>query len=271
MIGAIVYRLRALNSAKLSVTQGKLLHAAFFTLLRRMNPAVSTYIHDEMNIKPFTVSNLQSQPHIKPERGQIQVQKGQIFYWRVTAFHEIVLQAALAVPVNYVFSVGNLDAVVEAVMDSPKQHHDAGIIDENCLIAICMGKPDVTTITFRFVSPVTFRSFTDDYPMPLPEYILGSLADKWNQLAMLGKIDKEQIKERAKACCIPTQWEGKTERIYLSSRQGVTGFKGTFTFTLRHATLEEKHLFLLLAQFAVFAGVGRLSGQGLGQTRVTYK
>ena len=81
-------------------------------------------------------------------------------------------------------------------------------------------------------------------------------------------LDKSVIKERAQACCIPVKWKGKSERVFLSSRQGVTGFVGSITFALHHATQEEKQLFLILAEFAVFSGTGRLTAQGLGQTRV---
>ena len=127
----------------------------------------------------------------------------------------------------------------------------------------------VHTITFQFLTPVSFRYFQADMPLPKPDLIYGSLADKWNQAAMPLHLEKDLVKQIALQCQL-VQWEGKSSRIFFTPKQGVTGFTGVFTFDLRKLAHSDSQILLLLAQFSVFSGVGRLTGQGMGQARVTY-
>jgi len=54
------------------------------------------------------------------------------------------------------------------------------------------------------------------------------------------------------------------------NRPKINAFTGKFTYNLEKLTPNEQRLFLLLAQFAVFSGVGRLTGQGLGRVQIQY-
>ena len=59
MLGAIIYRLRACNAGLLPITHGRFMHAAFFAALHQASPELATAIHDNVQAKPFTVSQLQ--------------------------------------------------------------------------------------------------------------------------------------------------------------------------------------------------------------------
>ena len=48
-------------------------------------------------------------------------------------------------------------------------------------------------------------------------------------------------------------------------------FSGRFSYDVTALNEEEQHALLLLAQFANFSGVGRLTGQGFGETRAMYR
>ena len=145
-----------------------------------------------------------------------------------------------------------------------------GILDENELIAACLRIKAVKRITFQFSSPVSFRFFQDDYPFPLPQLIFGSIVDKWNLTAMPVSFERETVREAA-AKLLPESWSGKTRQVYLKKDRGVTGFTGSFTFNISMLPQAEQQMLLLLAQFSQFSGVGRLTGQGLGQTMVTFQ
>ena len=270
MIGAVVYRLRAVNAAWLPVVHGRFMHAAFFAALRELSPELSGYVHDEMNSKPFTVSFMKPCQKMHVDRGAWQVRPDMEFYWRVTALDETILRVLLALRPGHLMQVGKLSLQITKVMANPEEHAESGILDENELIAACLGIPQVQEIELHFCSPVTFRFFDRDYPVPLPEYIWGSLADKWNQCPLPMELDVAELREQARSI-IPLFWEGRTRTMYLSPQRGVMGFEGRFCYDISQQPPEQQQLFLLLAQFSVFAGVGRLTAQGLGQTRISYK
>ena len=271
MIGAAVYRLRAQNSAWLPMVHGRLLHAAFFAALQDISPELSGFVHDQMNIKPFTVSELMPWKQTLRRQGSgWNIAAGTRLDWRVTGLNDVMLQAIAAIRPNHSFRVGRLLLVVEKLMMDPAEHPDSGILDENELIAACLQEPQIDEITFRFLSPVSFRADDHDYPWPLPEYVFASLADKWRQAGLPGDFDKNTIREEA-AVVRPLTWQGESRKVYFTRERGILAFIGRFTYDLRELAPERQQMFLLLAQFAVFSGVGRMTGQGLGQTRVIYE
>ena len=271
MIGAIVYRLRAEDSARMPAVHGKLLHGVLFRKLQQFSSDLSAYVHGEMNIKPFTSAQLQwvGKPP-KKQDGNYYLQGGEACFWRVTALQEILLQSLLEWETGSVIRIGTAHFLLEKVMANPDEHTESGIMDENELIAACLRVQVIHNITFQFISPVSFRYFQQDMPLPKPELIFGSIADKWNQAEMPICLDKEEIRELAMQCDL-IRWEGKSCKTFFSPQHGVNGFTGAFTFDVSKIDLQYRQLLLLLAQYSVFSGVGRLTGQGMGQSRVLFK
>lgn len=270
MIGAIVYRLRAVNTARIPEAHGKLLHGLLFRQLQQFSPELSAFVHDELNIKPFTTAYLRWIGRTpKKDDGTYFVEPDTVCLWRVTALYDILLPPLLEWKVGSELRIGAALFVLEKVMADSKESEEAGLLDENELIAACLAVQSVRNITFRFLSPVSFRYFSADMPLPRPEFIFGSLADKWNQAEMPFPLSKEEIKILASQCKL-IQWEGRSCKTYFTPKQGVNGFIGMFRFDLCELKPFDRRLLLLLAQFSTFSGVGRLTGQGLGQTRITY-
>lgn len=270
MIGAVVFRLKAEQNGRLPKTQGRLLHAAFFRILQFYSEELAACTHEDVRFKAFTVSELIPAKEEKYAGGFLPVRQNDVFYWRVTVLDDSLLQAVLSVSQGYVIQAGSLPLSVEQIITDDDTFGATGILDVNELMAACLSVKAVKRITFRFTSPVSFRSFQDDYPFPLPQLIFGSIADKWNLAGMPATFDKEEIREVA-ANLLPESWKGRTRQVFLKSDRGVTGFTGEFSFNVSMLTKEMQQLFLLLAQFAQFSGVGRLTGQGLGQAAVTFQ
>ena len=114
MIGAVVYRLRAEDAARVPVFHGRWLHGLFFKIMEGYSAELSTYVHEALNVKPFTVSLLK-QRQGKDEGGYRAIARGESLSWRVTALREDVLQAALHVRTGEVLQAGNLPLRVEKV------------------------------------------------------------------------------------------------------------------------------------------------------------
>lgn len=267
MIGAVVYRLRAEDTARVPVFHGRWLHGLFFKIMEGYSAELSTYVHETLNVKPFTVSLLKWRQE-KDEGGYRVVARGESLSWRVTALREDVLQAALHVRTGEVLQAGNLPLRVEKVKADGTE--DSGVVDEMELVGAALGAGRIAELRLRFLSPVAFRRDDKDYPTPDPVFIFSSLADKWQQAAMPVEMDRAWVREAA-ARALLAEWHGSSRRVYFGGDRGMLAFSGRFSYDVTALNEEEQHALLLLAQFANFSGVGRLTGQGFGETRAMYR
>ena len=267
MIGAIIYRLRAENSARLSFINGRLMHAAFFRVLHEMSPELEVFVHDNMNIKPFTVSFLNPVTNLNSDSKAWYVSKGDKFFWRVTALNEDIIQAVLSIEIGQEIQVGALNLRFEKVIADKGIKSESGIIAVNELITSCKNSPPIKEINFHFLSPVSFRIDNYDAPYPRSELIFASLADKWTQAQMPASVDKKEIRELAEQIRL-TQWQGQSKEFYFARDRGTLGFWGNFVYNVEALSEDIRRVFLLLAKFAEYSGVGRLTAQGFGQTRI---
>ena len=263
MIGAIVYKLRAENSARLPIINGRLMHAAFFKILNAFSPELGQFVHNSLNIKPFTVSFLEPAEEVSTVGERWEVRRGEKFLWRVTGLNADILQTLVSVPVGYKIQVGALILSMEKIID------DATFVTVEDFIANIKSSPPIQQICFDFVSPTTFRIDNFDAPYPRAELIFGSLADKWIQAAMPVAVDKKIIRELAAQIRL-IEWSGQSKKFYLSHDRGTLAFWGKFFFSVEAFGTDVRKVFMLLAKFGEFAGVGRLTGQGFGQTRINF-
>ena len=261
MIGAVTYELRAENSARLPFISGRLLHAAFFKILHEVSPELEHFVHEKLNIKPFTVSFLDPLKKIPMVEGRWQVRRGDKFSWRVTALNAEILRAILAISAGFEIQAGEL---ILTVTDS-----DSEILAEEDFISSVKKLAPVEELEFEFLTPVTFRIDNFDAPYPRADLIFPSLADKWTQVQMPAAVDKKVIKELAAQIRL-TEWQGRSKKFYLAQDRGTLAFWGKFKFSLNDLNSDAKKVFMLLAKFGEYAGVGRLCAQGFGQTRVNF-
>lgn len=262
MIGEFIFTLRAENSTGLPFINGRFMHAAFFKILNEFSPAFGNFIHNELNLKPFTVSFLKPAENLPSSESRWLVRRGDKFFLRITGLNAEILQVVSSVPVGCKIQAGSLKLSVE------------NISGENCLaveelVARIKNSPPVKEIAFDFVSPVTFRIDNFDAPYPRAELIFASLADKWTQAAMPAAVDKKSIRDLATQIRL-TEWQGQSRKFYFAHDRGTLAFSGEFFFNLEALSADIRKVFMLLARFGEFAGVGRLTGQGFGQVRTKF-
>lgn len=277
MLGAIVYKLRAENTARLAKFHGRLMHGLMFHLLQTYSAELASFIHDELDYKPFTVSLLQENTNQQYELAKrhtgnkaevFSIQEGRAYFWRVTSLNDTLLQFLLTLPLGTEFKAGEAMLKLEAVIADGQYH--TGVVAENDLVAEALSLPAVTRIAFRFNTPVAFRNYDRDYPLPLPDMIFGSLADKWTQLEMPLGIDRKAVREAALGIS-PLEWQGLSRKVYFGHDRGTLAFTGVYAYDLRNVSEDMQRIALMLAQFAEFSGVGRLTAQGFGQTQIDWR
>ena len=265
MLGASVLKLRAENAAALPMINGRLMHAAFFRLLHEHAPALETALHARQNIKPFTVSMLDPLGAARSDYNAWQVLRHDEFLWRLTVLNEELFRAVLSMPPDQAIQAGALQLRVDDVMVEGRR--DCGAESKVDFIERIRASAAPKDIAMRFASPTTFRIDDQDAPYPRAELIFGSLADKWEQSEMPASADKQLIKELASGLRLTT-WSGQSKKIFFGRDRGTLAFWGEFNFNVERLSTDERKVFLLMAHFAEYAGVGRLTAQGFGQTRV---
>ena len=267
MIGAIVFELRAVSSDSLPLNHGQQLHGLCFKILEDFSPALATHIHNHMSIKPFTSAEFEYPKQILSRNNRLYIQEGTLLRWRVTALQDDVLQAFLSLQQGHTLELGNLQLQIERILINPEDYACTGLVEPMDMLAEFFSYQPPSALTMDFHSVTTFRSGVQDYPWPLPEFVFGSLADKWTALSMPGEIYAKEIRDAATAI-LPLQWQGKSRRINLSQKRSATGFVGQFTYSLANLSPTDQQLIALLAAYAEFSGVGRWTAHGLGQVRI---
>ena len=120
-------------------------------------------------------------------------------------------------------------------------------------------------LLLKFVSPTAFKSHGQNVPLPLPGSVFGSLLDKWNSFAPIAMPD--EVRRFADECMAVSQYVGRTRALHGKAGNVQIGFVGTVRFTATNRDRYWLSLINVLADFAWYAGVGRLATQGMGQVR----
>lgn len=268
ILAAVVLELQAQNAGRLPVSHGRLLHAAFLNSIRSLDAELSARMHDAAN-KCFSLGHLQLQQ--SAQKMAFQLQAGTQAKWRICLMGDSTKAVLQLLQPGLRLQVGSIAFVVKDVYRTQREHSQAGLTTTEYLESQCAELPPVSQLTMDFLSPTTFRYFDHDYPWPKPELVFGSLAERWNKISSEEHFAVDKVKEIAAAYLLPERWQGNSKRVNVSPQHGVTGFVGSFTYKLTLLPPEFRAMFISLGEFAVFAGVGRLTGQGLGQVKVKYE
>lgn len=269
MLAALVYKLEAVDGGTMPASHGRFAHAAALQLIGRDQQDLAQEQHNNGTGNEFTASLLDF-GKLVPVNNAYTVQQGDICLWRLTAMRADLAQALLQVPVGLEIRIGSMSFTIRWIICNPQEMKGTGAITKDDFVASIYSLPSMQTLELSFVTPTVFRVNDRDYPFPLPELIFTSLAKRVEQcLGMTLPVDA--IREQAQGLLLPIKWHGETKRLFLGRRGGVTGFTGSITYDLRYLDPEMQKLLLLLAEAGCFTGLGRLTGQGLGQLRVRYR
>jgi CRISPR-associated endoribonuclease Cas6 len=134
------------------------------------------------------------------------------------------------------------------------------IVASNSFNQLAQLQAEKSTVTLEFLSPTSFKQEQHIQPFPLPHNVFGSLLKRWNTFA-------------PEALAFPKiQWNGwvaaydlKTKAIRMEGGPQI----GSVGWVKYHfPDPEQARIASILAHFAYFAGVGRKTTMGMGQTRL---
>jgi len=115
-------------------------------------------------------------------------------------------------------------------------------------------------IEIQFLSPTSFKKGQDIQPFPLPELVFGNLLRRWNTFA---PVELQFPAVKWHGLCSAYELKTHTLKMEGGAEIGAVGW-----VRYRFPDPQQAAIATLLAHFAIFAGVGRKTGMGMGQARI---
>ncbi|MEH1855492.1 MAG: CRISPR system precrRNA processing endoribonuclease RAMP protein Cas6 [Nostoc sp.] len=250
---SIVVELAAAAVGDIPATLSRALHALVLKWLAAANPSVAETIHASQN-PPLTISPLLG------NRRQAGVRIGDYFYFRIT-----LLDGALVEPLMRGFECSETQSLVLAdfpfvlrhLYALPGTHQLAGAADYALLSHPAQVLND---IELHFLSATSFKQNQGVQTFPLPELVFNSLHRRWNIFA-----PEQYHLPNCEWNALVTAYELKT---YALKMEGGTEVGAQGWVCYRFSDAETGRIATILANFAFFAGVGRKTAMGMGQTQI---
>ena len=235
-------------------------------MIGQVNPALAEVLHADARVKPFTVSLLQGR---LIERGARRwVRADEVYRVRYTVLAEAVFEA-----LSYVLDEKRWNR--EPVIIDGQPFHMVDVSAEQAMtdgwgrIASVeqlmeeAGTDDKVILEFK--SPTTFRQGKTQLLFPLPENVFGSYIWRWNGTAPI-ELNGGEALDAAREYVVAERYKLETRVVPYVEGQ-YNGFVGNCQYRVLTEDVETLRLFNLLADFALFAGTGQKTTQGMGQTR----
>ena len=259
---------------------GRATHAWFLRLVQQADPGMAEWLHEPAQERPFTVSNVwgPGMPATGMWDGETRwhVAPGQRVYVRLTSYSPrltALLKERVFPDMTGEVMWGGARLTIEGVAMHPQEVEEnigvwVGETSFEALLGERLHGHHAPRVTLRFASPTVFKSQGHFMPLPLPRLVFESLLRRWNAFSPV-RIHEDAIRYVNEAVAI-TYHRLHTERVRFGEdgeRGAMPGFVGRCTYVMRIRDRYWMGVIHTLARFALYAGVGKRTSMGLGQTR----
>ncbi|MBD2454633.1 CRISPR-associated endoribonuclease Cas6 [Nostoc sp. FACHB-87] len=252
---------------------GRHLHALFLTLVSSVDRELGDRLHDSTADKAFTLSPLQvNSPLFKGGKGgsklrwehQQPISAGTHCWWRVSLLDDTLFsqltQLWLNLNPSHPWHLGPADLYITSIQGTPQSTQPwANACGYSQLYEEASERD--RSLNLAFCTPTAFRQGHFDTTLPTRECVFNSLLSRWNKYSgiELPGISLESI--------FPSFINIHTE-ILADSRSKFIGVIGEINYRIlgEAEPIQIKQL-NTLANFALYAGVGRKTTMGMGMVR----
>lgn len=259
--------------ATLPADLGRAIQAETLARLARVAPDLAAAIHAGDGPKPLTCSALiaaDSSPASRRPADSFPVQPGGRYAVRLTGLTGPVSEALWGGFVEQPPSAWTLHGttfrVLEVICD-PVADPWTGRASYEALAAAALQAGDrlPRAVTLEFASPTAFKSQEMQIPIPLPGLVFGSLVERWNAFAPLA-LDPDLRRFAGERVAISRY---RLESRPVSTKNGALriGGVGQVTYTMLADDRYALAGLNILADFALYSGVGVQTATGMGQCR----
>lgn len=265
MLVSIVVELVSKRDVSLPPHLGRANHAALLQQIGTFDPELSKHLHDLEGAKPFTCSSILG---VVARRNELWVEGGRPYTIRFTGLNAAVGAALMrcwleSPPDTWVLD-DHLFRVNRVLVDGS----DGGWSGQTTYTALVdryLQQPSLGAprLTFELASPTAFKSDSVTMPLPLPDLVLGSLANRWQ--AFSTEPTPLAVRQFAAQHVAVSWFDLHSQAVDHKNRALRVGATGRVAY----AVLNHDYLLTtnILADFALYAGVGVQTAAGMGQCR----
>jgi len=247
---------------------GRANHANTLAQLATVDPIMAQNIHNQQGVKPLTCSGLFG---TTSEGGTVRVAPGVAYSVRITGIEpdiEACLKNALlgAAPTSWTLS-GHHFRVVDITCDEKRDPWTGETTYEELAAYWLAGSSDrlSTSLTLHLTTPTAFRSKEMTIPVPLPELVFGSLLQRWNAFSPVAL--NEAMREYANVMIAISRFRMESAVAIHKQNAKRIGAVGDVTYRTLGGDDYWVATMQLLADYAMYSGVGVQTMTGMGQVR----
>lgn len=249
------------------------LHALFLDLVSSVDKGLGNQLHQQEVHKAFTLSPVQLRLNRKLMQWRYQraIAAGTSCWWRITLLDEALFgQLAhlwLSLSPSQDWQLGGTPLDLVSILSNPQpQQPWARYVSYEQLYAQALDGTDSSNaqeprkMTFTFCTPTAFRLTKFDSCLPDRDVVFRSLLKRWN------RYSNNPFSETIIDYIYPSFFNIKTEMVS-DRRSKFIGCIGDISFSiLGEVDPQTIKQINTLANFAFYAGVGRKTPMGMGQT-----
>jgi CRISPR-associated endoribonuclease Cas6 len=246
---------------------GKHLHALFLTLVSSVDQELGDRLHEQKTDKPFTLSPLQTsrQPSAELQWDYRQpIPAGQPCWWRISLLDDDLFGHLSKLWLNLnpsrPWHLGPADLQITSILGTPQSTQPWA---NYCAYPQLYDQASDTNrqISLKFYTPATFRQGKYDSALPTRDCIFNSLLKRWN------RYSTQTFAETWLEHLFPSFFDIRTE-VVANPDGKCAGCVGTISYRiLGEVAPESIKQINALADFALYAGVGRKTPMGMGMVR----
>ncbi|NJR39366.1 MAG: CRISPR-associated endoribonuclease Cas6 [Leptolyngbyaceae cyanobacterium CSU_1_4] len=248
---------------------GKHLHALFLTLVSSVDRALGDRLHEQKTEKAFTLSPLQVSDRTPRDRllqwdYKRSIPAGTACWWRISLLDEELFShlTPLWLNLNPTQSshLGSADLQITSILGTPQLTQPwANFSPYSQLYE--QASDSTRQIAFSLCTPATFRQGKYDSALPTRDCVFHSLLKRWNRYSGI------PFPETLVEYLFPSFFEVRTELVNDPNSKWA-GCVGVISYRiLGDADSVAIKQINALADFALYAGIGRKTTMGMGITR----
>jgi CRISPR-associated endoribonuclease Cas6 len=186
-------------------------------------------------------------------------------WWRITLLDEVLFSKLTGLWLNLnpdrAFHLGSADLYITSILGTPQSSQPWSNFATYQQIYDRASDTE-RTIAFHLATPTAFRQGKYDSPLPTRDNVFKSLCDRWNTYSEI-PINPEIIEY-----IFPSKFNIKTEVVKNYDTHSFIGCVGEIGYRiLGDASPDAIKQINALADFAMFAGIGRKTTMGMGIAR----
>jgi CRISPR-associated endoribonuclease Cas6 len=265
MLTSFIIYIRPLQITPLDKHVGRWLNGLLFHLIREVDPELATRLHDEMNLKPFTISELRG--NFKNIQGKRCALPDEVYRVRYSVLMDELFEALGQVLLEHY-----LESRTLTIHGQPFDLLRIGVApyERNPWVAttsyaeLYQQRQSESKITLKFASPTASKNGDMMFLFPLPTTVFGSLRRTWQAFSDIPLSEglMNFVQERVAV----SRYDLST-RVISAGRYKLLGFVGQCTYKVLEKDSPFTSELNMLADFAQFGGIGMKTTQGMGQAR----